>query len=60
MVGILFFGVYGYNFEGICIGQDESCYCCVVKVWDWCEFCDFDDLVDFGICNIKVVLKWLW
>lgn len=53
------FGAYGYNPEGVRIGQDESRHRRAVKVWDKREFRDFDDDVDLGIRNIKVALKRL-
>ena len=53
------FGAYGYNPEGIRIGQDESRHRRAVKVWDRREFRDFDDSVDLGTRNIKVALKRL-
>ena len=37
------FGAYGYNPEGVRIGQDESRNGRAVKVWDKREFKDFDD-----------------
>lgn len=49
MGGMFLFGVYGYNFEGIWIGQEEGWYGKVVKVWDKCEYKNFDDSVEFGI-----------
>ncbi|WP_207099731.1 vWA domain-containing protein [Paracoccus shandongensis] len=53
------FGAYGYNPEGVRIGQDESRHRRAVKVWDKREFRDFDDGVDLGTRNIKVALKRL-
>ena len=35
------FGAYGYNPEGVRIGQDESRHRRAVKVWDKREFKDF-------------------
>ena len=37
------FGAYGYNPEGVRIGQDESRHRRAVKVWDKREFKDLDD-----------------
>ena len=37
------FGAYGYNPEGVRIGQDESRHRRAVKVWDKREFRNFDD-----------------
>lgn len=53
------FGAYGYNPEGVRIGQHESRHPRAVKVWDKREFRDFDDSVDLGTRNIKVALKRL-
>ncbi|WP_111734264.1 vWA domain-containing protein [Roseovarius amoyensis] len=53
------FGAYGYNPEGIRIGQDESRNRRAVKVWDRREFRNFDDTVELGTRNIKVALKRL-
>ncbi|MGY6710400.1 MAG: vWA domain-containing protein [Rhizobiaceae bacterium] len=53
------FGAYGYNPEGIRIGQHESRHRRAVKVWDKREFRNFDDSVDIGTRNIKVALKRL-
>ena len=39
------FGAYGYNPEGVRIGQDESRHRRAVKVWDKREFRDLDDKV---------------
>ncbi len=53
------FGAYGYNPEGVRIGQDESRHQRAVKVWDKREFRNFDDTVELGTRNIKVALKRL-
>ncbi len=53
------FGAYGYNPEGIRIGQDGSRHRRAVKVWDKREFKDLDDTVELGTRNIKVALKRL-
>ncbi|PPB81652.1 hypothetical protein LV82_00863 [Albidovulum inexpectatum] len=53
------FGAYGYNPEGVRIGQDESRHRRAVKVWDKREFRDFDDNVELGTRNIKVALRRL-
>ena len=53
------FGAYGYNPEGVRIGQDESRHRRAVKVWDKREFRDFDDNVELGTRTIKVALKRL-
>ena len=53
------FGAYGYNPEGVRIGQSESRHQRAVKVWDKREFRNFDDTVELGTRNIKVALKRL-
>jgi len=53
------FGAYGYNPEGVRIGQDESRHRRAVKVWDRREFRNLDDSVELGTRNIKVALKRL-
>jgi len=53
------FGAYGYNPEGVRIGQDDSRHRRAVKVWDKRAFKDFDDSVEIGTRNIKVALKRL-
>lgn len=53
------FGAYGYNPEGVRIGQHESRHRRAVKVWDRREFRNFDDSVELGTRNIKVALKRL-
>ena len=53
------FGAYGYNPEGVRIGQDRSRHRRAVKVWDKREFRNFDDTVELGTRNIKVALKRL-
>ncbi|NRA99041.1 MAG: VWA domain-containing protein [Rhodobacteraceae bacterium] len=53
------FGAYGYNPEGVRIGQEESRHQRAVKVWDKREFRNLDDTVELGTRNIKVALKRL-
>jgi uncharacterized protein len=53
------FGAYGYNPEGVRIGQKESRNQRAVKVWDKREFKNFDDTIELGTRNIKVALKRL-
>src|SRR5947208_4295088 len=53
------FGAYGYNPEGIRIGQDENRSFRAVKVWDRREFKDLDDQVELGTRNIKIALRRL-
>ncbi|MEO1579495.1 MAG: VWA domain-containing protein [Pseudomonadota bacterium] len=53
------FGAYGYNPEGVRIGQDESRHQRAVKVWDKRAFRNLDDSVELGTRNIKVAMKRL-
>ncbi|WP_339779729.1 VWA domain-containing protein [uncultured Thalassospira sp.] len=53
------FGAYGYNPEGVRIGQDKSRHRRAVKVWDKREFRNLDDSVEIGTRNIKVALRKL-
>ncbi|WP_112321473.1 vWA domain-containing protein [Oceanibium sediminis] len=53
------FGAYGFNPEGVRIGQDESRHRRAVKVWDKREFRNLDDQVELGTRNIKVALRRL-
>ena len=53
------FGAYGYNPEGVRIGQSESRNRRAVKVWDKREFKNFDDSIEIGIRNIQVALRRL-
>jgi len=53
------FGAYGYNPEGVRIGQDRSRHRRAVKVWDRRDFRNLDDSVELGTRNIKVALKRL-
>lgn len=53
------FGAYGYNPEGVRIGQDTSRHRRAAKVWDKREFRDLDDGVELGTRNIKLALRRL-
>jgi uncharacterized protein with von Willebrand factor type A (vWA) domain len=53
------FGAYGYNPEGIRIGQDQSRHRKAVKVWDRREFRNLDDDVEVGVRNIQIALRRL-
>src|SRR5256885_7510565 len=53
------FGAYGYNPEGVRIGQDENRNFRAVKVWDKREVKDLDDQVELGTRNIKIALRRL-
>jgi len=53
------FGAYGYNPEGVRIGQEKNRNNRAVKVWDRREFKDLDGNVELGIRNIKIALRRL-
>jgi hypothetical protein len=53
------FGAYGYNPEGVRIGQEEGREGRAVKVWDKREYKNLDDSVEIGTRNIKVALRRL-
>jgi uncharacterized protein with von Willebrand factor type A (vWA) domain len=53
------FGAYGYNPEGVRIGQTESRHRRAVKVWDKREFRDLDGDIELGTRNMKVALRKL-
>lgn len=53
------FGAYGYNPEGVRIGQDKGRHGRAVKVWDKREYKNLDDSVELGTRNIKVALRKL-
>ncbi|WP_134499088.1 vWA domain-containing protein [Microvirga pakistanensis] len=53
------YGAYGYNPEGIRIGQDKNRNFRAVKVWGRREFKDFDDSVELGVRNMRIALRRL-
>ncbi|HEX8574118.1 MAG TPA: VWA domain-containing protein [Allosphingosinicella sp.] len=53
------FGAYGYNPEGIRIGQEGGRNRSAIKVWDKREFRNLDSQVELGTRNIKVALRRL-
>jgi uncharacterized protein with von Willebrand factor type A (vWA) domain len=53
------FGAYGYNPEGVRIGQKDNRNNCAIKVWDRRDYRDLDDSVELGTRNIKVALRRL-
>ena len=53
------FGAYGYNPQGIRIGQDKGRNRSAVKVWDQRAYKDYDDTKELGTRNIKVALRRL-
>ena len=53
------YGAYGYNPEGIRIGQNESRHRRAVKVWDERNFQNLDSEVELGTRNMKVALRRL-
>jgi uncharacterized protein len=53
------FGAYGYNPEGVRVGQHESRHRRAVKVWDRRDFRDLDDTVELGTRGMKLALRRL-
>lgn len=53
------FGAYGYNPEGVRIGQQGSRNRSATKVWDRREYRNLDDTVELGTRNIKIALRRL-
>ncbi len=53
------FGAYGYNPEGIRVGQEGGRNKSAVKVWDQRQFQNLDDSVELGTRNTKVALRRL-
>jgi uncharacterized protein with von Willebrand factor type A (vWA) domain len=53
------FGAYGYNPEGVRIGQEEGRHGRAIKVWDKREFKNLDSTKELGTRNIKIALRHL-
>jgi len=53
------FGAYGYNPEGIRIGQNESRHRKAIKVWDKRAFKNLDENIDLETRNLKMALRKL-
>ena len=53
------FGGYGYNPEGIRIGQEGGRNRSAIKVWDERTFRNLDDSVELNTRNIKIALRRL-
>ncbi len=53
------YGAYGFNPEGIRIGQDEGREGRAAKVWDRRDYRDLDDTLEIGTRNIKLALRRL-
>nr|WP_136252314.1 VWA domain-containing protein [Ningiella ruwaisensis] len=53
------FGAYGYNPEGVRIGQDKNRNFSAAKVWDKRQFKNLSSDVELGTRNIKVALRRL-
>jgi len=53
------YGAYGYNPEGLRVGQNGNRNFRAVKVWDKREFKDFADDVELGVRNMRVALRRL-
>jgi uncharacterized protein with von Willebrand factor type A (vWA) domain len=53
------FGAYGYNPEGIRIGQEGGRSRSALKVWDERSFRNLDDSVELNTRNVKIALRRL-
>jgi uncharacterized protein with von Willebrand factor type A (vWA) domain len=53
------FGAYGYNPEGVRIGQESGRNRSAIKVWDKREFRNLDASKELGTRNIKIALRRL-
>ena len=53
------YGAYGYNPEGIRIGQEGGRNRRAVKVWDRREYRDYDTDRELGVRNVKLALRRL-
>ena len=53
------FGAYGFNPEGVRIGQQSGRNRSAAKVWDRRDYKNLDDSVELGTRNIKVALRRL-
>jgi uncharacterized protein with von Willebrand factor type A (vWA) domain len=53
------FGAYGYNPEGIRIGQESGRSRSALKVWDERSFRNLDDSVELNTRNVKIALRRL-
>ena len=53
------FGAYGYNPEGVRVGQAEGRNKSAVKVWEKREYRNLDDSIELGTRNIKLALRKL-
>jgi hypothetical protein len=53
------FGAYGYNPEGIRIGQQESQNRSATKIWEKREYQNLDHSVELGTRNIKLMMRRL-
>jgi len=53
------FGAYGYNPEGVRIGQSEGRQGRAVKVWDRREYKNFDDTREMNTRSIKLAMRKL-
>ena len=53
------FGAYGFNPEGVRIGQEESRHRKAVKVWDKRIFKNLDENTEIGSRSMKIALKRL-
>jgi uncharacterized protein with von Willebrand factor type A (vWA) domain len=57
--GLSPYGAYGYNPEGVRIGQHASRNGRAAKVWDRREFANLDDTLELGTRDLKLALRRL-
>ena len=53
------YGAYGFNPEGIRIGQNDGRQGTAVKIWEQRAYRNYDDQVELGTRNIKIALRRL-
>jgi uncharacterized protein with von Willebrand factor type A (vWA) domain len=53
------YGAYGFNPEGIRIGQSDGRQGSAVKIWEQRAYRNYDDQVELGTRNIKIALRRL-
>jgi uncharacterized protein with von Willebrand factor type A (vWA) domain len=53
------YGAYGFNPEGIRIGQNEGRQGSAVKIWEQRAYRNYDDQIELGTRNIKIALRRL-
>ena len=53
------YGAYGFNPEGIRIGQNDGRQGSAVKIWEQRAYRNYDDQIELGTRNIKIALRRL-